>query len=261
MAHRIRRNPAALGVTALAILFVSLGVSFSHAQAPAKAPDADKILERYVAATGGRAAYDKLQNSVSKATLDIPSVGITIDLMVYSARPNKFRSIAQSPAIGSIERGTDGKIFWEKSIMQGARILEGEELADALREAAFEGLAYWRTIYDSVAVAGVDTVAGSLCDKVVMKAKGGKPRTLFFDQKSGLITKTQSIASTQMGDIPIDAFVSDYRKVGGVLQAYKTVMSIMGQERVITAASIEYNASIPDSIFTIPAEVQALLKK
>jgi len=261
MAHRIRRNPAALGVIALAVLFVSLGASFPHAQAPAKAPDADKILERYVTATGGRAAYDKLQNSVSKATLDIPSVGITIDLMVYSARPNKFRSIAQSPAIGSIERGTDGKIFWEKSIMQGARILEGEELADALREAAFEGLAYWRTIYDSVAVAGVDTVTGSLCDKVVMKAKGGKPRTLFFDQKSGLITKTQSIASTQMGDIPIDAFVSDYREVGGVLQAYKTVMSIMGQERVITATSIEYNASIPDSIFAIPAEVQALLKK
>jgi len=261
MTHRTRRGPAALGVTALAVLFVSLGISFSHAQAPAKAPEADKILERYVEATGGRAAYDKLQNSVSKATLDIPSVGITIDLTVFSARPNKFRSIAQSPAIGTIERGTDGKIFWERSTMQGARILEGEEFVDALREAAFEGIVYWRTIYDSVAVAGVDTVAGSLCDKIVMKAKGSKPRALFFDQKSGLITKTQSIALTQMGDISIDAFVGDYREVDGVLQAHKTVMSIMGQERVITATSIEYNTSIPDSIFAIPAEVQALLKK
>jgi hypothetical protein len=94
-----------------------------------------------------------------------------------------------------------------------------------------------------------------------MKAKGGKPRTLYFDQKSGLVVKTQTVASTQMGKIPIDAFISDYRKVGEVTQAYKTVMNIMGQDRVITTTSIEYNAAIPDSVFAIPADIQALMEK
>jgi hypothetical protein len=261
MAKLMRRNVGALGITALAVLCVTLWAPLSMAQAPAKSPEAEKILERYVEAIGGRAAFDKLQNAVSKATLDIPSVGIALDVTVYSARPNKFRSSAQSPAIGSIERGTDGNIFWEKSTMQGARILEGEELAEAFREAAFEGLVYWQTLYDSVAVTGADTVAGNLCDKVEMKAKTGKARTLFFDRKSGLIAKTRSVAATQMGDIPVDALVSDYRKVGDVLQAYKTVMTVMGQDRIITATSMEYNAAIPDSVFALPTDIKDLLKK
>lgn len=261
MINWVRRHAAAFGAATLIVLLVMLSASLSSAQAPKQTPEAEKILERYVEAIGGRAAFDAMNNAVTKATLNIPAVGISLDLTVYSARPNKFRSTAESPAIGAVERGTDGTVFWEKSTMQGARVLEGEELAEALSEASFENLVYWRTNYDSVAVAGTDTVEGSLCDKVVMKAKGGKPRTLYFDQKSGLVVKTQTVASTQMGKIPIDAFISDYRKVGEVTQAYKTVMNIMGQDRVITTTSIEYNAAIPDSVFAIPADIQALMEK
>jgi hypothetical protein len=252
---------SALGISALTILLISLSVSCSVAKAPGKTPSAEKILDKFVEATGGLAAYDKLKTSVSKGTLEIPAAGITIDLTVYSARPNKMCTIAESPAIGKNERGTNGTIFWEKSTMQGTRVLEGEELAEALREAAFEGLVYWRGQYDSVAVSGVDTVSGSPCYKVVMKAKGGKPRTLSFDQKSSLLLRTQTTVSTQMGDIPVEAFPGDYRKVGDVLQAYKSTVKVMGQERVMTMTSVEYNAAIPDSIFAVPADVQALLQK
>jgi hypothetical protein len=255
-------KPAAVfGATVLTILVLSLGASLSEAQTPGKTPSAEKILDKFVEATGGLAAYDKLKTSVSKGTLEIPAVGITIDLTVYAARPNKMRTIAESPAIGTNERGTDGTIFWEKSTMQGARVLEGEELAEALREAAFEGLVYWRGQYDSVAVSGVDTVSDSPCYKVVMKAKGGKPRTLSFDQKSGLLVKAQTTVPTQMGNVPVESFPGDYRKVGEVLQAYKTTVKVMGQERIMTMTSVEYNAAIPDSIFAVPADVQALLQK
>ena len=261
MANRMSKAGASLGITALAILLGSLGVSFSDAKAPGETPSAEKILDKFVEATGGLAAYDKLQSSISKGALEIPAAGITVDLTVYSARPNKMCTIAESPAIGKNERGTDGTIFWEKSTMQGARVLEGEELAEALREAAFEGLVYWRGQYDSVAVSGVDTVAGSPCYKVVMKAKGGKPRTLSFDQKSGLLVRTQTTVPTQMGEIPVESFPGDYRKVGDVLQAYKSTVKVMGQERIMTMTSVEYNAAIPDSVFAVPADVQALLQK
>jgi len=261
MPHGMQGRARALGTIALTIVFIMLGASLVSSQAPAKASQAELILDRYVGATGGLAAYDKMHSNITKATLDIPAAGIAIDVTVYAARPNKIRSVAQSPAIGSIERGTDGTIFWEKSTMQGPRILEGEELAEALREAKFEGLVYWRGTYDSVAVAGVDTVGGSPCDKVVMKSKGDKPRMLFFDQKSGLLVKSQTTVASQMGDIPVESFVSDYRKIGDLLAAYKTTMKIMGQERVMTTTSIEYNVAIPDSMFAVPADVQNLLKK
>ncbi len=196
-----------------------------------------------------------------KGALEIPSAGITLDITVYSARPNKMYSKAESPAIGSFESGTDGTICWENSVMQGARILEGAELAEKLRESKFENMAYWRSIYDTVTVDGIDTVAGSPCYKVVLKAKEGKPLTYFFDQKSGLLAKTLNVVASQMGDIAVEAFPSDYRKVGDILVSHKTTMKLMSQERVMTIASVAYNVAMPDSVFEIPAAVQELLKK
>lgn len=261
MAHRMHGTAAALATIALAVIILAIGVSFSNAEKPAKTPTADQILDKYVAATGGLAAYDKEKNSVSKSTLAIPAAGISLDVTVYSARPNKFRSIAQSPAIGVFDRGTDGTVFWDKSTMQGARVLEGNELAEAMREAIFEGLVYWRAQHDSVALAGVDTVAGSQCYKVVMKAKGEKPRMLYFDQKSGLLVKTTNTVASQMGDVSVEAFISDYRKVGELLGAFKTTIKVMGQERIMTVTSVEYNAAISDTVFVVPADIQKLINK
>ncbi|HEY5132182.1 MAG TPA: hypothetical protein VII85_00695 [Candidatus Krumholzibacteriaceae bacterium] len=261
MAHRMHGRTAALATIVLAVIMLAIGVSFANAEKPAKTPTVDQILDRYVAATGGLAAYDKEKTSVSKATLAIPAAGITLDVMVYSARPNKFRSIAQSPAIGVFDRGTDGTVFWDKSTMQGARVLEGNELAEAMREAAFEALVYWRSQHDSVALAGVDTVSGSQCYKVVMKATGGKPRMLFFDQKSGLLVKTTNTVASQMGDVSVEAFIGDYRKVGELLGAFKTTIKVMGQERIMTVTSVEYNAAIPDTMFVVPADIQKVINK
>jgi hypothetical protein len=259
MTQRIRKMAATLSIAALVILVVALGAQVSNAEKPAKMPTAEKILDRYVEATGGIKAYDKLQNSVVKGSLGIPAAGITLDITVYSARPNKVYSKAESPAIGSFESGTDGALCWENSVMQGARILEGTELADKLRESKFESMAYWRGLYDTMNV--TDTVASSPCYKVELKAKGGKPRTYFFDQKSGLLMKSVNIVPTQMGDIAVEAFPTDYRKEGDILVSHKTSMKLMSQDRVMTITSVEYNAAIPDSVFAIPAAIQELLKK
>jgi hypothetical protein len=261
MAKLLSRTAATIAGASLALAIASLGFSPRDARAAEKTPTAQQILDTYVEKTGGLAAYDKLQNSVTKLTLTIPAAGISVDVTVYSARPNKLYTVAESPAVGKNERGTDGKVYWEKSSMQGTRILEGDELAEALREAAFEGLVYWRQRYDSVAVAGVDTVSGDPCYEVVMKAKGARARTLSFDEKTGLLRESKSIVATQMGDLPMESFPSDYRKVDGVLQAFKTTIKVMGQERTMDVKSIEYNVAIPDSIFAVPADVQALLEK
>jgi hypothetical protein len=261
MTQRMRKTAATAAVAAIAILLVALGAQVSNAEKPAKTPTAEKILDRYVEATGGIKAYDKLKNSIVKGTLEIPAAGITLDITAYSARPNKMYSKAESPAIGSFESGSDGTICWENSVMQGARILEGTELAEKLRETRFENMAYWRGLYDTITVAGIDTVAGSPCYKVVLKAKDGKPLTYFFDQKSGLLAKSLNIVASQMGDILVEAFPSDYRKEGDILVSHKSTMKLMSQERVMTLTSVTYNTAIPDSVFAIPAAIQELLKK
>jgi hypothetical protein len=256
-----RMRIAAISIAALAVLVLALGAQVSFAEKAPKAPKPEQILDKFIEATGGVKAYDKLQNSVVKGALEIPAAGISLDVTAYSARPNLFYSKAESPAIGTFERGTDGKIYWENSTMQGARLLEGAELTDALRDAKFEGMAYWRTLYDTVTFAGVDTVAGSPAYKVTLKPKDGRARTYSFDQKSGLLVKSSTVIQSQMGDVTVEAYPTDYRKVGDVLVSYKTSMKIMGQDRNMTIKSAEYNVAIPDTVFLVPAAVKEIMPK
>ncbi len=242
------------------LTIASIAFLSAHCMSEGKLPSAEKILDRYVEAIGGQKAFDKLHSSLTKAQMEIPAMGLKIDITVYAARPNKFYSLAESPMIGKIERGTDGKIFWEKSTMGGARILEGAELEEALHDAAFEGLAYWRSLFDSVAVSGTYSVEGKLAYELVLKSKGLPPRKYYFDSSSGLLVKTISTAKTQMGEVEVASYISDYRKVANVMQSYKTRMNIMGQERLVTVSSIEYNVSIPDNVFAIQKDITELMK-
>jgi hypothetical protein len=49
----------------------------------------------------------------------------------------------------------------------------------------------------------------------------------------------------------------DYRDFGGVKMPARTVMNVMGQEMVMTVSEMDTNA-VPDAVFALPAEIQAL---
>jgi hypothetical protein len=223
------------------------------------APTGEQILDRYIEATGGRAAYDKLDNRHSVMTLDIAGLGLSLDIDVYQAKPNLFYSHVSSPATGDIERGTDGTIFWEKSTMTGGRILEGAELADAVREANFDKFVYWKKLYESAEYIGSDTVDGVLCQKVVLTPKEGFPLTLSFDAGTGLLIQVETTIQHQMGEIPMVAKSSDYREVDGIKVPYVNEVIVVGQSRVITQKLMEHNVEIPDSVFQVPEDIQAMV--
>ncbi len=220
----------------------------------------EAVIAKYIEATGGRPAYDKITNRFMKAHLSA-AAGLTMELTVYSAKPNLVYTIGKSPAIGDIEKGYDGQIFWEKSVTTGPRILEGNELADAVRETAFDKFIDWRAVYDKAELIGTDTVKGSLCYKVAMTPKTGKPQTYYFDLKTGLLVKVNTIVEHQMGSIPVDSYLEDYRAVDGVLMPYRMTQKVMGQEMMIITDSVANNVQLPPEVFKVPDDVKALIKK
>jgi hypothetical protein len=218
------------------------------------------ILDKHIEATGGIENYDKIQNRYAEGALNIPAMGLDLEVQMWTAKPDKYMFVASSPALGKIERGTDGKVFWEKSLMTGPRIIEGAELAEAKLEARFDKYVYWRDVYKEAAYAGEDSVEGKLCDKVVMTSKEGKQETLFFDKDTHLLLKMSSVAMTQMGEIPADVFLEDYREVDGLKMPFATRISSMGQSRAIVMDSVAQNIEFPDSIFVIPEEIVELME-
>ena len=226
----------------------------------AKLPDAEKILDKYVEVTGGKDAYAKLNNRVTKATLDFTAQGFKAKVTIYAARPNKLYSVAEAEAFGKIEKGTNGEVVWEKSMMTGAQIKEGDEKASILRSAEFDAVTNWRKLHKKVECVGVEEVDGKPCYKIVMTPNDGEPETRYYDQKSGLLVKTEMKLKMPMGLIPMEIFASDYKKVDGVLVPHKARVSVMGQERIMTTDSIEHNVELPADCFAVPEEIKQMLK-
>jgi hypothetical protein len=224
-------------------------------------PKAEAILDGYIEATGGRAAYEKLRNSVTAATMEIVGQGISFKMAGYAAAPNKKHTVIEIPGMGKMEEGTDGQVAWSLSTVQGPRIKEGQEKAQALLGAAFNSDLRWRELYKTAETVGVEEVNGQPCYQVLMTSNEGLQQTQCFDKKSGLLVKSRITVKAQMGDVPTESLPSDYKKVDGILLSHKGTAKVMGMDMVVTIQSVKHNVEIDESHFRLPDEIKALLVK
>ncbi|MGI8991232.1 MAG: DUF620 domain-containing protein [Bryobacteraceae bacterium] len=224
-------------------------------------PKGESVLDKYIEATGGRAAYAKLHNSITKGTMEIVSQGIKGALTVYAAEPSKMYSIFEISGVGKFEEGSDGKVAWSLSAMQGARVKDGEERALALRSGNFNPQTKWKESYKSAECVGVETVDGKVCYKVAMTPLEGKPETHYFEKDSGLMVRQTGTLKTPMGEVPVDATIGDYRPESGVLMPHSLNQSVAGQQLKLTFTSVAFNTDISKDRFDLPPEIKALLAK
>jgi len=224
-------------------------------------PKAETILDHYVEVTGGKAAYQKRKTEVTTGTFEMPAQGLKGSMTRYSADPDKSYSIIELEGIGRMEQGTVGGVAWDKNPMLGPRLKNGEEKAQGLREAIFNGAMNWRKAYTKVETQGVETVDGDECYKLLLTPAEGKPETTYFSKKSGLQVKTTTIAVSPQGEVPVEVAVSDYKDFGGVLQPTKMLQKAAGLEFTITIQSVKVNEDLPADRFEPPAEIKALMTK
>lgn len=226
-------------------------------------PKAEKIMDGYVEATGGPAAYAKIQNRVAKATVDLGAagMGIKLSMTTYNARPNKSYSLIESEAIGKMESGCDGSVVWENSAMRGAQVKEGKERDFLLKMSTFDRMVHWRKAFKNVECTGVEDIEGTPCYKVVATANDGDPEIYFFDKENNLLIKSEMTIVNEMGSIKAQMFPSDYEKFDGILVSKSMKVMVMGMERTVTMDSIEHNVKLPEDRFALPPEIQALVDK
>jgi len=221
----------------------------------------DAVLDNYVEATGGAAAYAKMHNVVMKGSMSMPAMGMKGAVTIYASEPNKLAMSTELAGVGKVVEGTDGTNAWTFSSMQGPQLKKGEELADSLREAFFHKENEWRTVYASAELAGVENVDGKPAYKVTLTPKTGKPATQYYDQATGLMVRHQSVRKTAFGDIPVDVSISGYRQDCGVKLPHSSVETVAGQKIELQIDTVVCNSDLPADAFQPPAEVKALINK
>jgi hypothetical protein len=232
---------------------------------PVTSPSAQDILARYI---------EVIRSRVTRAEL-------TLDLMVgLSAQTTRFNghstlsymrpgSLYQRIELDGglvIERGTDGQTCWQAHSHRAGRLLEGDEKAALLLEAALDP--YPEHLYESVECLGTTTVRGERSFKLLMTPREGQAHAAFFSKETGLLVAT--VSATQNEDDGPQKMVSryeEYAEVDGVLLPRQatietTAETVLGRRHsnVVASLSYEQNVDIPAERFAVPDEIGALVE-
>lgn len=245
-------------VSLAAVIFIAVSTRNAEAES---LPSGKEVCERYVKVTGGRKAYDKIDTRVTRGKFAMPAQGLVMSLTTYTRRPDFMRAVIESDMVGKIERGVVDGVAWENSMMSGPVIKEGAERDQMVNGAIFNKMAEWRKAYKSVECTADTMIGGTGCYEVVMTPVMGSEETSYFDKDTGLILISKTIVHSQMGSIPTEVHLSDYREVDGIKIAFKSTVKVMGQTREITIESVEHNTEIPEEYLELPDEIQSLMKK
>jgi hypothetical protein len=238
-------------------LFTLFAVVPAFAQdktAPA-GPTVDQIIDKFIQATGGKAAREKLTSRTGKAQFDIPAMGAGGPMEMYAKAPNKTISIITIEGFGVVQQGFDGTVGWANDPQGGLRLMEGGELAAAKREADFYNDIKMKEYYPKMILKGKDKVG----DKEVYvieatPAEGGTPEKFYFDTQSGLLLRTDAERDTQQGKMNFQTYLEEYRDVDGVKMPFTIRQNSDAISFVIKISEIKHNVAIDDAKFKKPSQ-------
>ena len=228
------------------------------------AQSVDDIIERHLAASGGRAALEKLETRVITGTIALTSPAGTLSgpIQIFSAKPGKERTLisldlsALGAAEITVDRRFDGINGYVIDTLQGNRELTGVELQN-MRNNAYgfpEVFLFYRQGAMALTLRGREKVGTRDAYVLVATPKAGSTQQVFIDAATFLTLKSvASEESPQAGQFEQTTELLDYRDVDGVKIPFQIKASSTAQSFSITISKIEHNVKIDPTIFTKPA--------
>ncbi len=233
------------------ILLIPLSVAFAFGQEAIPTPTPEQLIEKSIAAEGGREAMKKITSLVGTGTLEIPAMGVNAAFEMYAKAPDKRLTVTVVEGYGEIRRGFDGKTGWNSEPQNGLVDLAGEELATEKREAVFFGDLRWKELYPTAEVAGRSKVGARECWILKLTPSEGRPVTRYYDAETRLMVK--SISTSAAGEI--EAELSDFRDIGaGVKIPHTMKMTTPNGDVVLRFKEWKTNVEIDDAKFAKPRQ-------
>jgi len=166
------------------------------------------VLAAAKAASGG-AAWDRLQGSYEKGAHGGAPYETWLDFRSYGMRVENARGVQGFNGVVSWRRGSDGKV------------VETRE-AGALKEAVTTAFVsnngfFFPDRFPARATSLASAGASAGFDVVEVEPQGGRAFELWFDRKTHLLSRIVD----RQGPQPVTVSLSDYRRLGEVLVAFR----------------------------------------
>jgi hypothetical protein len=224
----------------------------AEAKAPADLPSLDQILDKYVAAAGGRAAIEKVTSRVAKGRFDLPAMGASGTVQVFAKAPNKSAVTIDIPGFGIVRNACDGQTAWENNPMAGMRDVTGPELAARKRDADFYRDIRLKELYSTLTVKSKVKVGDRDAYVVEVTPAEGSPEKLYFDAENGLLVKQDAERQGPEGAAMVETYLEDYRDVDGLKIPFTIRQVMPAFEIKLIIEEVKHDVEIDDAQFAKP---------
>ena len=246
---RVRRAAAA-GIAALSLGVAALAMG-SPPVAAEITPEAQRVVDRYLEAIGGRAAFDAVEAVHGRGRVE--AFGFTGEIETWTVRPDKRASrMALGPL--AIQQGFDGETAWRTDPSGKVLVLDGLDLERSIASAWFDANRWLEPDQAGGRVSIADAVEDAEgYDVLAVESPGGETRRVWVHRESGLIHRIVSTSDQRT----VTNNLSEYRDFGAVkfpTVARTSIQGMPANDVVITFESLEVNGDMSGAPFGVPGD-------
>jgi len=225
------------------------------------APALDQILDKYVQALGGKAAFEKLTSRVTTQSMSRPDGEARVE--IFEKAPNK-RLVATTLADSSkLMTGFDGAVGWGRNQNGELQEIKDLELANLRQNSEFYREIKLKDEFPQMKLKGKETLEGRVVYLIEAPTASGRMEKMYFDAQSGLLVRRmqQVVAFIRQSDdeipeakiIDVEYDYEDYRAVDGVKLPFLIRRRMPIFVSTIKVKEVKHNVAIDDAKFKKPA--------
>jgi photosynthetic reaction center cytochrome c subunit len=212
-------------------------------------PPAEQLFDKYVQASGGATAIEKVTSRAQKGTIDFGGKSFPIE--VYSKDPDKRISFTHMGDADSIT-AFDGHEGWLGTPGRPLREMHGGDLEGAAMDADLHFATHLKQMFSEAKVRGTEKVGDHDTYVVVGRREAKPPVRLYFDQRSALLLRIVRYGETALGRLPTQIDYADYRPVNGVTIPFRWTLARPSGRFTIQVTDTQQNVPVDDAKFAKP---------
>jgi zinc protease len=209
-----------------------------------------KVIESYITAIGGAKAIAEIKDLTREGIL---TGAMPMDLQTRTVQKvgGKFLFELKMGPQTLVSQVTDGK-KGKSDGMEGAKMLEGEELAELKREAIMVPELDWNKDIYTLLLKGIEAVNGKNAYAVEVTELSGSKTTYYYEIATGLKLREMRTQGTGADAQLVVTDFDEYKAVNGVMFAHANrINGVFPTPGKITFSKITANAGTADAVFEV----------
>lgn len=235
------------------LLALTIGVSV--AAAPVEGMTVEQVIEKHIAAHGGKSAYDAVRTM--KVTGEYTAFSVSSPFTLIRKRENRYRldrTLNGAPVVIGFDGTT---LWWDNALREpGPRRVSEPDLGVWVREAEFVTPFFdYEDRGFQVEMIGETEFEGVPAIGVKVLRPDGADETWYLDPETFLEMARISPGSDFGTPMPQSTTFDDFREVGGLVLPFYVETQWYTRSRMMRVEEVALNADVDDAIFAMPPPV------